>query len=306
MNYQEFIDAVKGHIAQVFGADYRINLQTIEKNNGIQYEGLIIARPGYNISPMIYLNPYYHRYLDGVSLTDICNDITQVYHKNLPSSNMDVSFFFDFDKVRPLIIPKLVNYEKNRSLLSDIPHIRFLDLAIIFQCLLNSSPEEYATILIHNHHAEYWHVTIEELHQAALKNGPLLLPDHMNNLQDILHHYKKENSIPVSNLKTDFSNPSDAPSMYVLTNPCRINGAAVILYEGLLLQISKNFHQNLVVLPSSVHEVILVPVSENAPERLIFFQDMVREVNETQVMDDEILSDHAYFYSLEEESLKII
>ena len=86
-------------------------------------------------------------------------------------------------------------------------------------------------------------------------------------------------------------------TIYILTNHYRTNGATVILYEDLLRQLAEKFQQDFLLLPSSIHEVLLIPVDSADSEDLSRYTRMVQEVNETQLADDEILSDHAYYFS---------
>ena len=83
--------------------------------------------------------------------------------------------------------------------------------------------------------------------------------------------------------------------LYVLTNSSRVNGAACILYDNLLKKFANDVHSDLYILPSSVHEVIIVP-KKNAFDKSEL-ADMVREVNEQGVSQDEILSDNVYEYN---------
>ena len=94
---------------------------------------------------------------------------------------------------------------------------------------------------------------------------------------------------------------SESIPMYVISNCYRTNGAGVILYDQFLQQLSDRFESNLILLPSSIHEMIILPV-EDASE-LREFTYMVREVNDTQLTDDEVLSDHAYYYDRAKQKL---
>ena len=73
MRYQKFIETVKDYIQQELQKKVYVN--PVLKNNGAIYDGLVILDPTLNISPTIYLNPYYHRYLAGVCMEDIYEDI---------------------------------------------------------------------------------------------------------------------------------------------------------------------------------------------------------------------------------------
>lgn len=285
MKYQDFLNYIKEQVAVAFEPDTTIYVESIKKNNGIALEGLIIRRPGSNISPAIYLNSYYHRYLEGTSLNQIVQDILFLYHRSIPTENFDVSAFTDFAKVKPQIIFKLINYERNLALLKEIPHIRYLDLAIVFQFMLTDVKKNHATVLIHNHHLDYWKVSTEELLSFAHQNTPRLLPSEFKSLTCLMIQAIESE---------EFELPS-TPPMYILTNKKHIAGASAILYQGLLGNIAKDFQQDLVILPSSIHEVLLLPV--DSPENMSFYSQMVRDVNSAEVSEDEILSNRAYYYS---------
>ena len=74
MKYQDFIENIKEYVSGQLNNGQKVVLQSVVKNNGLVYDGLFIVDPILNVSPTIYLNPYYHRYLSGVSLEDIYED----------------------------------------------------------------------------------------------------------------------------------------------------------------------------------------------------------------------------------------
>ena len=123
MNYQEFISSIRTELSDRITPGATLKIQTITKNNGTHYDGLIILQPGSNIAPTIYLTPYYHRYLEGVPLEDIYNDILVTYKKHLPESDFDIEMFTDFKRARSHIVMRLVSKKYNTDLLSDIPYI---------------------------------------------------------------------------------------------------------------------------------------------------------------------------------------
>mgnify|MGYP006981927277 CR=1 FL=1 len=97
------------------------------------YDGLVIINPKFNIAPTIYLNPYYHWYLDGVSIDSILDAILSTYNDFKPTEDFDISFCDDFSKVKEKIIFQLISYDKNQKQLKDVPYIKYLDFAIIFE-----------------------------------------------------------------------------------------------------------------------------------------------------------------------------
>lgn len=284
MRYQKFIENVKEHLSEVL--EKTVYVYPVLKNNGTIYDGLVILDPLLNISPTIYLNPYYHRYLEGVSMEDIYEDILKTYHDNLPKKDFDISVFTDFQKAKKHIVMKLVHAEKNQELLECVPHILIYDLAIIFLCSVGSYRKEYATILIHNQHMENWETTTETLYELALENTPRLLPPRLDNLHDV-YEYLTDEPLPF----LEELNGS------ILTNYLRVNGASCMLYPNLLAEIADIYEDNLVIIPSSIHELLIIP-EKNIGEAYTAdnFNSLVEEVNETSLPDIEILSDHVYLY----------
>ena len=82
--------------------------------------------------------------------------------------------------------------------------------------------------------------------------------------------------------------------MKVVTNAYSINGAAAILDDELLQEIYEEFDGTYYIIPSSVHELIVIPSGICEPDEI---KSLVRQVNSTEVRDDEILSDNVYIYN---------
>ena len=283
MNFEEFTQNVKENIKHRIDSDKNVMLQTVQKNNGMTYEGLVIIDPLLNISPTIYLEPFYHNYLNGTPLPDIYDNILHVYEEFVPENDFDVTLFTDYEKAKERIIMKLINQERNQDLLKKIPYIPFLDLAIVFVCAACDFNREYATILIYNEHMLHWGIDVNTLYQVAQKNTPYLLPFHFEDLENYLTKH------------TDWPSCNDHLPMYLLTNRLKIHGACVMIYEGMLEWIAKELNSSFVIIPSSVHETLIIPVSSK--KELSSFTRMLIDVNTTQLSKEEILSDQAYYYS---------
>lgn len=288
MNYQEFLSTVQAQLSLRIETDVSLDIQSFTKNNGTKYDGLVILRPGRNVSPTIYLQPYYHRYLDGVCLDEICDDILNTYRTHEPKENFDTGIFTDFSRAGKRIVLRLVNYEKNTELLKQVPYFRYLDLAVIFYCMLHADSDNQANILIRNEHLKYWKISKDELYDLAKKNTPKLLMPQLTPMKNILEEM---------HVLTEPELMESVPPLYVLTNQYRTNGAAVMIYDGLLQEVSGHLQSDLIILPSSIHEVLLLAADESEHENMSHYNDMVKEVNEFELPDEEILSDHAYYYS---------
>lgn len=299
MNYQSFKTAVVEYIRSKLDTPHHIFIQSITKNNGIQLDGLIIMPEQTNIAPTIYLNYYFQKMEQGTSFENICIEILNYYQKHHPESSIDIQFFTDLEQIRNHIAYKLINFEKNLKLLDDIPYIRFLDLAIVFYCLLPSVSEQNASILIHNQHLSLWKLSLTDLYSIAKTNTPDLLGYELLDLHSILQD--SEVSDQEFCPESDSYDSAERYPMYVLSSQNRQYGAVCILYHNLLKHFSQKTDMDFYILPSSIHEVILVPTANRYS--LFELSEMVSSINQSEVNPEDILSDHAYYYSREEDRI---
>ena len=107
-------------------------------------------------------------------------------------------------------------------------------------------------------------------------------------------------NIALENTKRESSTFKFGGMFTVITNNSGIKGASSILNEELMKNISKKGHTNkFVLLPSSIHEVLLVPVAEKPSDlEMKDYNEIVMEVNTQEVSENERLSDHAYYIEI--------
>ncbi|MCD8148359.1 MAG: DUF5688 family protein [Clostridiales bacterium] len=297
MTYETFKKAVLNRLSEDIPDPKQISIQSVCKNNGTYLDGLVILENDVNIAPTIYLNYYYEYYRNENSFPAAYERLMEHYRENRTDEHIDVRFFTDFKRTRPRIVLKLVHYEKNRQLLKEVPHIPFLDLAIVFYCYFPIDPKVgNATILIRNSHLDLWNQTAQTLYPLALENSRRLLEPQLHNMNSLLRDILPDSGYPTVVVPDDPLYP-----MYVLTNKQNMFGAACLLYDNLIRSYAEQFQTDFYLLPSSIHEIILVPATKN--DRIQDFSEMVQEVNETQVSAEEFLSDHAYYYSREEDKI---
>lgn len=291
MTFDTFKTTILDSLSSYYGEDYRLSIRSVPKNNQIFLDGLIIQEKNCNLSPTIYLNPYYARYQNGLSMFSILEEIKNIYAVNRPTGSIDVGFFTDFAQVRDRICMKLIHYEKNRELLKEVPHVRFLDLAIVFYYLISLIPGENATILIYENHRTHWNISPELLLQCARENTPRLLPYYLDDIFSILSDLDDLEEYSANHIRP----------LYVLTNSEKLFGASTLLYPDLISSIAERMNRDLLIFPSSIHEILLLPLAES--EHPTDYDSIIRDINQSHLLPDEILSDHAYYYSRREDQI---
>ncbi len=291
---KEFSMKILKEIRKIIPADQKAEISSIMKNNGITEDAVSIMEKGKNISPTIYLKEFYEYYKEGAALEELAAEIVRRNNKYKLEESLDIGFFINYEKAQERIVFKLINRDKNRKLLENIPYVEYMDLVMVFYYLLYDETAGNATILIHNSHLKMWGISKEELYGKACENTPKLLPAAITGMREIIQQMMGEGA--------NFEEPveEDVP-MYVMTNPMKMNGAATMAYPNAVKNFANAIGRNVYIIPSSVHEVILVPESGTEGGRL---NEMVREVNESQVDPKEVLADHVYYYNRLENSMQ--
>ena len=297
MEFTNFTTLVQRELEKRAGENYRVKLNDVMKNNGVVLRGITLMQDDSNISPTIYLNPYYDAYENGdTTLGTVIDEVIDTYERNKINRSIDMKFFLNYETVRSRIIFKLINTEKNRELLRDVPYIPFHDLSIVFQCLVSEERFGNASILIHNVHLQLWKVNARELYECALENTPLLQGYELADMNTVLEEMKALGGID----DEEIEDMQQEVPMYVLSNKSRINGASCILYKDILKDFAMVVDKDLYVLPSSIHEVILLPSDGTQESEQL--KEMVREINQSQVEKEEVLSDSVYYYRRSDDS----
>ena len=283
MNFSIFVEKIVVILQERMGDEYEVKVTKVTKNNDICLTGVIMMKQTDQISPTIYLEEPYRQYCDGTDIQEITDRIVALYEAQMRDINLDMSFFSVFEHVRDRIFYKVINYNQNKKLLKDVPHFRWCNLAIVFYYSMEEKKFGKATILIHYNHLDIWKQSLDTIYQTA---------------QDNMKHYMPELLVPMQKLIHDMTGirlEEKDVRMYVLTNKEKMYGASAMLYSDEISKLSERLDSDLLILPSSVHEVLLLP--DDGEHQYNFYRHMVEEVNTTQVEPEEILSYSLYRYS---------
>lgn len=183
---------------------------------------------------------------------------------------------------------KLVNTERNESLVEQSISKEFLDLSAVVRVILKMDKEGMASMALSKGDAEILGMTEEEIYAAALANTLRLFPPKLMNLGRYV-----EMSIGGKLLFGE-----DEVTTYILTNQKEVDGAFYLMSPEVVGAIAEALEDDLYILPCSVNEVLLVRASE-LEDGVDELKEMVRDVNETVVSEKDILSYSVYYYDKE-------
>ncbi len=321
MTLEQFVNKVRNAACAYLGDGLTITAQKIMKNNGVELTGLIFMERGRDIAATIYLDSYYEEYEEGMPLGEIVRKIIQAYEEHRPMEKLDLDFFRDYGQVRPRLACRLVNLEKNRELLEQVPHQVWLDLAVVPCCILLGDELGCACILIRYSHIRRWKIEEDELLQDARTNMQQILRPECVPMKDFLYEMMRRavaEQLPeaepgkeaeqeqlldrVAGLLTR-RRTSGGKEMFILSNTQHFYGASVLLYPDVLRTLAGR-KKGFFILPSSVHEVLLL--ADTGRESRFELYQMVNEVNERNVPQEEFLSDNVYYFGREEGRIRIL
>lgn len=318
IDFTSFTQKILKILQEKLGADYTVFSHYVKKNNGMELTGIVAKRTGRSTSPTIYINGFYKEGITEDEIKRAADALYDEFQKAEFEDDIDLSGFVAFDKAKNKLAFKLIHAEKNKELLKSVPHRLFHNLAIVFYYIVQEAPfYGNAVILVRDSYRKKWGTTTDELMELALQNTPRLLPGVITDMEEVMREILSEGlKNDIKSAKTGESEreslldenwfddlidqmSSDAIekkiSMYVLTNKQKMYGAACMLYPEILKNFAEKMKQDFYILPSSVHEVILVPANAGTDQESL--REIVTDINRTQVAEDEILADSVYFYS---------
>ncbi len=290
MEYREFTVTMKERVVKTISELEEVKLEVFPKNNGKEKIGLIIKEKTVNAAPCIYLESYYARWNDGESMERLIQEIFELYQEYKCVKDWDIESIKDYRLMKSKIAIKVINYEKNRKSFEDIPHRKFLDLALVFYLFFEQGEKEFGSVMIRNEFLDMWGISEEQLYRDGLENTPRLLPELIQSMNTLFQVEQKGEE-----------KYQGALDLQILSNERLHLGAATILYPRVLEKLGDKFKDDFYVLPSSIHEVILVGARSALPREEL--DQMITEINKTQVLEEEVLSDHAYYYSRKSQRL---
>ena len=183
---------------------------------------------------------------------------------------------------------KLVNTERNESLVEQSISKEFLDLSAVVRVVLKMDKEGMASMALSKGAAEILGMTEEEIYAAALANTLRLFPPKLMNLGRYVE----------MSIGAELPLGEDEVTTYILTNQKEVDGAIYFMSPEVVGAIAEALEDDLYILPSSVNEVLLVRASE-LEDGVDELKEMVRDANETVVSEKDILSYSVYYYDKE-------
>ena len=301
MNKNEFMEIVKDKVLDVLRErDSTLNaiIEKVTKSNCVLYCGLSF-RGKDSVQPVIYLDDFYKRFEAGVNIDDIVNQVVDIYVSNR-INDIDIGSITDFESVKDSIVVAIYNTEANAGKLSGIPHKEYKDLSVYYRVDVPiNEKEEMGSIIVNDNIMRLWDISTDELDEIAWINTRRMYPSKLMSMFEILQELCGDGMDEMQDCLAK-------PTMYVLTNVNKVNGAVYIADSDALAMVADELEDDYVVLPSSRHEVIIVPLKQIDDDDYAYLKEMVYEINRKEVDAEDVLSDNIYIYKRADKELRLV
>lgn len=289
MTYDEFKERLLGEIGERLGKP-AVKIITVTKNNNVQKDAVTLSDCEAELNPVVYLDDLYKECMAGKKISECVDQILELSHG---TPEFDSRQLFDsWEEAKDRIELDLANTKWNEGLFTDTPHKEFLDLTVYCRLVFAKDETGIASTVVKESMLVRWGISEQDMWEAA-----------SSNLKKEAYQFMNLRSLIGKSAKAADIKECRSASMCVLTNPVMYYGASGILRTDLLEKLAQLKETDLYILPSSVHEVILLPALDcwDVDE----LRQMVKSVNAGSVDKMDWLSDEVYYYRRESGQIEI-
>ena len=278
MKYEDFCNNVKENIREYLPEElkaFEMDFRKVESLNK-SYDGLSLLKPG-SSSAVLNMELLYRVYDSGTPMEHILEEAAKTLAEAGP---FDTSFLNDYEAVKPHLFVRVDNLLSNKEFIETVPcRILCGDLVMTFAIDI-ATDQSLASMVVKKEMLEVWGVDEDQLYEDAIRNSEKSHPAKMDSLGSFV------------NGMLDVDIADEGPELYVLTNSAQQHGAACLFYPNLDL----TAHGDMIALPSSIHEWILMPLAEEPDDLMLrHLEDMVYSINRHELAPEDRLSDMVYF-----------
>ena len=298
MDFKEFQDKIKEDMeARTWGISF--NITQVEKLQGQSYTGLSIQPNDGIVAANVNLDQMYGAMLGGQSYEQVLDSLVE--HSADIIADMpkfDLDDLTNYDHMKQKLVVQVIPTERNQEMLSGIPHKNIEDMSMVYRMMMEKDSQGISSILVTNSMLENYGVTPEQLHQDAMDAAVINQPATFRSMEDVMRQLVGEEMYEMMGPMNTVG-----PQMYVASVEGGVNGAGVIGYPDFMDQVAEQIGGDFFVLPSSVHEVLVLPDDGSMNRQDL--EMMVRDVNAAEVQPEDQLSDNVYHYDSQDKVFEL-
>lgn len=299
-SFEEFVTQVKNGLERELRKRYdKVNLRIVTNRKvNCEMVGLECdVSSGCAYGSTLYMESLYNAYLEHGDMNEIISTATEVIEASIKECRY-LQDKVDFRHSEDGVVFQLIHTEQNKELLKTMPHRNFMDLSIVYRCILNISDDGMLSAPVTHAYADMLGLNEEELYELAFENTRYIMQPTVHSMEQIVEGLEEALNM-MEKLKEEGALEEKSP-LYVITNSKRTWGAASVLYKGKLLSLAEKLDSDLYLIPSSVHEMLIISAEH---EMLESVESMLYEANQNIVDMGERLSNEIYLYDRKTNSI---
>lgn len=316
LTYKEFkemvLKTVTGELSysiELF-KDANVSIITVNKPGDIKKEALTLKfNNNLFASPTIYLEPIFEDFTKAEPFIDTKKEIQWIKETFMPlifNNKMDINKIYqimnNYESVKPHLFVELLNTESNMNYLADAVTKQILNLSLVVRVafdMKNEDENRISSVVVKKNMISKWGITSDQLFVDAIENFPTILPMTLYSFDDVEQAILEKRDITEVEW---YSNLRYTP--FIVSNSRKLYGAAAMVQDDFFKEMVYITGESFYVIPSSIHDLIILPKSFVPNDNTL--NEMVQEVNKTQVEPEERLSDFAYYYDYTNQKLSIV
>lgn len=291
MNYEEFRENLLEQLEKRL--KIKVLITQLEKNNQVMKEVITFQEAGINLMPAIHLGELYECCKE-LDLDECVNFVLEVLKTKRYVEREEI--LCDWEEAKNRIQLQVINRKWNEERLKKLPHQEYLNFAIIARLHIYKEEDGEGSAVVTFEMLDDWKISETELFHAGfynLKETEFIIEDLEEVVLRAFGFSSEENE-----------NERISGIQYVMYNKIKINGANGLLRADLLEKFASEQECDVWILPCSIHELILVP--DRGELELQMLRDMVKDINDTEVAQEERLADDVYKFYRESKTVELV
>ena len=290
---KEFTEDIKEKLYEMGYGDVDIKINNIKKVNR-DYEAMNVVPEGGVMGVSFNLEEIFTKFEQSGDYDSVLKNTTSFVANGIDTApKTDIDNLLNYEEMKNKLSIEVISAEANKELLLNIPHDRIEDLAAVYRFVLKSESTGKASILVSNEMMQKMGITHEQLKNDALYNAPIIRPAVIKGMNEVIKELMGKEAYEIAN-----GTGNVEESVYVATVPDKDSGAGVLSYQNFMDQAAERVGGDFFILPSSIHEILIV--KDDGEMKAELLRNMVQQINRTELMPEDKLSDNVYHYDSKE------
>ena len=290
---KEFTEDIKEKLYEMGYGDVDIKINNIKKVNR-DYEAMNVVPEGGVMGVSFNLEEIFTKFEQSGDYDSVLKNTTSFVANGIDTApKTDIDNLLNYEEMKNKLSIEVISAEANKELLLNIPYDRIEDLAAVYRFVLKSESTGKASILVSNEMMQKMGITHEQLKNDALYNAPIIRPAVIKGMNEVIKELMGKEAYELAN-----GTGNVEESVYVATVPDKDSGAGVLSYQNFMDQAAERVGGDFFILPSSIHEILIV--KDDGEMKAELLRNMVQQINRTELMPEDKLSDNVYHYDSKE------